>query len=217
MRPSLLWICFKMAKSVWMQRHLSDQYVKAAQQDGYVSRAAYKLLAIQEKDHFIRPGMTVLDLGAAPGGWSQVALALLKDQGQVIALDRLPLKDISGVQFIQGDFTEQSVLDALMETLGGRPVDVIISDMAPNLSGQKQIDQPRAMYLAELVWETVQQTLAPGGSFLIKLFEGEGVPALRLAIKKQFKSVKSRKPEASRASSREFYLLAQGYIGYTGS
>lgn len=199
----------------WLKEHFSDQYVKQAQAKGYVSRAAYKLIALQEKDHIFKPGMTVVDLGAAPGGWSQVARQLVGDRGRVIALDLLPMEPISGVTFIQGDFREQTVLDVLLKTLGDQKADVVISDMAPNLSGQKSIDQPRSMYLVELAWECAQQILRPGGHFLVKIFQGEGVDRFLQDMKLHFETVKSRKPGASRARSREFYLLNKGFLGYT--
>ncbi|MCB1826897.1 MAG: 23S rRNA (uridine(2552)-2'-O)-methyltransferase RlmE [Coxiellaceae bacterium] len=199
----------------WLKEHFSDQFVKQAQASGYLSRAAYKLLAIQEKDQIFKPGMTVVDLGAAPGGWSQVARDLVGDEGHVIALDILPMEPYSGVTFIQGDFREPDVLEQLLEAVGDRPVDVVISDMAPNLSGNKSIDQPRSMYLIELAWDCAQKILQPGGTFLAKVFQGEGVDAYIQDLRSHFKLVKSRKPEASRARSREFYLLSKGFLGYT--
>lgn len=199
----------------WLKEHFDDQYVKRAQAKGYLSRAAYKLLAIQEKDKLITPGMVVVDLGAAPGGWSQVAMELVGDKGKVIALDILPMEPISGVTFIQGDFREQTVLDQLFDAVGDRQVDVVISDMAPNLSGQKSIDQPRSMYLIELAWDCAKQVLRPGGHFLAKVFQGEGVDNFIKDLRLNFDTVKSRKPDASRARSREFYILGKGYLGYT--
>lgn len=199
----------------WLKEHFSDQYVKKAQAKGYVSRAAYKLIAIQDKDNIIKPGMTVVDLGSAPGGWSQVARELVGDKGRVIALDILPMDPVSGVTFIQGDFREQVVLDQLLEAVGDQSVDVVISDMSPNLSGRKGIDQPRSMYLIELAWDCARQILRPGGHFLAKVFQGEGVEALTKDLRSNFKTVKSRKPDASRARSREFYILGKGFLGYT--
>lgn len=204
-----------MSSKRWLKEHFSDQYVKKAQATGYVSRAAFKLQAIQEKDKLITPGMTVVDLGAAPGGWSQVARELVGEKGKVIALDILPMEPISGVTFIQGDFREQSVLDELLQEAGEHGVDVVISDMAPNLSGQKSIDQPRSMYLLELAWDCARQILRPGGHFLAKVFQGEGVDTFIKDIRSNFKTVKSRKPDASRARSREFYILGKGFLGYT--
>ena len=194
----------------WLKEHFSDQYVKKAQAKGYVSRAAYKLLALQEKDCLFKPGMTVVDLGAAPGGWSQVARELVGDKGTVIALDILPMDAVSGVQFIQGDFREKAVLQALLRILGDQKADVIISDMAPNLSGNKSIDQPRSMYLVELAWDCAQQILRPGGHFLTKVFQGAGVDKFIQDLKLGFDVVRSRKPDASRSRSREFYLLCKG-------
>jgi 23S rRNA (uridine2552-2'-O)-methyltransferase len=195
----------------WLQEHFSDHYVKKAQSEGYVSRAAYKLLAIQQKDQLIRPGMTVVDLGAAPGGWSQVASKLVGKKGQVIALDILPMEPVAGVEFIQGDFREQSVLEALLQVIGDRQVDVVISDMAPNLSGNKTIDQPRSMYLVELALECAAKLLKPHGSFLAKVFHGSGSEDYIKTVKQHFSLVKSRKPDASRDRSREFYLLAKDF------
>lgn len=199
----------------WLKEHFSDQYVKKAQATGYISRAAYKLLALEEKDYLFKRGMTVVDLGAAPGGWSQVSRELVGDKGTVIALDILPMDPISGVTFIQGDFREDAVLQQLLDTLGDRKADLVISDMAPNLSGNKSIDQPRSMYLVELAWDCAQQILRPGGTFLTKVFQGEGVDKLIQDLRLQFEVVKSRKPDASQARSREFYLLSKGFLGYT--
>lgn len=204
-----------MSSKRWLDEHFSDQYVKKAQAGGYLSRAAYKLLAIQEKDKLIRPGDTVIDLGAAPGGWSQVARDLVGDRGHVIALDILPMDPVSGVTFIQGDFRETSVLEQLLETMGDRKADVVLSDMAPNLSGNSSIDQPRCMYLIELAWDCAQQVLNNNGHFLTKVFQGEGVDNYVADLKCHFTSVKSRKPDASRARSREYYLLSKGFLGYT--
>lgn len=204
-----------MSSRRWLDEHFRDPYVKSAQQEGYISRAAYKLLAIQEKDKLLKPGMTVVDLGAAPGGWSQVSLSVVGRRGKVIALDRLPMEPISGVTFIQGDFTEQSVLEALFVEIGDQAVDVVISDMAPNLSGQAIIDQPRSMYLVELAYDCARQILKPSGDFLVKLFQGTDVDAFLKTLRQNFRTVKMRKPDASRARSREVYVLARGFIGYT--
>lgn len=200
----------------WIRTHLSDPYVKQSQQDGYLSRAAYKLLALDDKDHLFKQGMTVVDLGAAPGGWSQVASERIGRQGHVIALDCLEMAPLPGVTFIQGDFREQSILDVLQSELNGAPVNVVISDMAPNLSGNKTIDQPRSMYLVELAWDFAQQALAEGGDFVCKMFQGAGVDTFIRDIRPHFKVVKSRKPDASRPRSREFYLSCKGFLGYTG-
>lgn len=197
----------------WMQEHLTDYYVKQAKREGYPSRAAYKLLELQEKDKLIIPGMRIVDLGAAPGGWSLVAMELLAGRGQVIALDRLVMTPPAGVHFIQGDFTETVVLEELMAYLNNQRVDLVLSDMAPNITGQKSVDQPKSMYLAELAADFAQQVLRPGGKFLIKLFQGEGVDAFIAGLRKPFSLVKVRKPKASRSRSPEIYVLAQGFRG----
>jgi 23S rRNA (uridine2552-2'-O)-methyltransferase len=195
----------------WLKEHFTDKYVKLARQKGYRSRAAYKLLAIQEKDKIIKPGMTVVDLGAAPGGWSEAAAKLVGEKGKVIAIDILPMQPIPGVEFIQGDFTDDKVLEAILQHIGKQPVDLVISDMAPNISGMKAIDQPRAMYLVELAWDFAQQVLKPGGAFLVKIFQGPGFETLLKEVKSHFSEVKIRKPEASRARSKEIFLLAKGF------
>lgn len=202
-----------MAKSrrSWIQQHLNDPYVKQAQKDGYRSRASYKLLELQEKDRLIRPGMTVVDLGAAPGGWSQVAAREVGHSGRVFALDILDMDAIAGVEFLRGDFTDEAVYHQLLEMVGEQPVDLVISDMAPNLSGVKAIDQPRAMHLAELALEMVSQVLKPGGDYVSKLFQGEGFDDYIRQVRQQFDRVLTRKPESSRSKSREVYLVAKGY------
>ncbi len=202
----------KKSRSGWMRRHLNDDYVRQSKRDGYRSRAAYKLLEIQRKDGLIRPGMVVVDLGAAPGGWSQIAAELVGNDGRVLALDILPMDPFAGVEFIQGDFHQQEVLDRLLAALDGAPVDVVISDMAPNMTGQRAVDQPRSMYLAELALEFACQVLKPGGDFLTKLFQGEGVDEYRRQVRQAFASLVTRKPAASRAESREIYLLGKGLI-----
>lgn len=197
----------------WLKEHFQDPFVKQAQQEGYRSRAVYKLLAIQEKDKIFKPGMVVVDLGAAPGGWSQLAVKLVGGKGRVIALDILPMADIPGVEFIQGDFREAEVLEKLLLSLKEAPIDWIISDMAPNLSGMGAVDQPRSMYLADLALELVQKTLKPGGGFLIKMFHGSGFDAYLANLRRLFARVAVRKPEASRSRSAEVYLLARDYRG----
>ena len=192
----------------WMHEHLSDEFVKKAQKEGYRSRAVYKLLEIVEKKAIIRNGNKVLDLGAAPGGWSQVAAKLVGSQGKVIASDILPIELIDGVDFLQGDFTEQSVYDDLLVMTDGAKVDVVLSDMAPNMSGQLSIDQPKSMYLAELAIEMAIKTLNPGGSFVVKVFQGDGFDVFVQNAKKAFKKVSVIKPKASRPRSKEVYLLA---------
>ena len=192
----------------WMHEHLSDEFVKKAQKEGYRSRAVYKLLEIVEKKAIIRNGDKVLDLGAAPGGWSQVAAKLVGSQGKVIASDILPIELIDGVDFLQGDFTEQSVYDDLLVMTAGTKVDVVLSDMAPNMSGQLSVDQPKSMYLAELAMEMAIKTLNPGGSFVVKVFQGDGFDVFVQNAKKAFKKVSVIKPKASRPRSKEVYLLA---------
>ena len=201
-----------MAKSnkSWIKRHLSDPYVKRSQVDGYPSRAAYKLSELDDKYKFIKPGMTVVDLGAAPGGWSKVAKERAGEKGRVIAMDRLEMDPSVGVEFLQGDFTEEAVYQQLMAMVDGH-VDLVISDMAPNLSGNKGIDQPRAMYLVELAYDLVQQALKPGGTFLFKIFHGEGLEEFVKALRQQFRVVKWCKPNASRAKSSEIFILATGF------
>ncbi|NYS60397.1 23S rRNA (uridine(2552)-2'-O)-methyltransferase RlmE [Vreelandella salicampi] len=201
------------ASGSWMKEHFDDPYVKQSWQDGYRSRASYKLLALDEKDKLFRSGMTVIDLGAAPGGWSQVAAEKVGSDGVVIASDILEMDALAGVDFIQGDFTEESVLNAILERLNNRPVDLVMSDMAPNMSGMAAIDQPQAMYLVELALELARDTLSPGGRFVAKVFQGEGFDAYLKALRGDFNKVVTRKPEASRARSREVYLLADGFNG----
>ena len=195
-----------MSSKRWLQEHFSDPYVKKAKEAGYVSRAAFKLLELQEKDRLIRHGMTVVDLGAAPGGWSQVLLELVGRNGRIVAVDILEMELISGVEFIQGDFTEQECLDQVLDQLGDK-ADSIVCDMAPNMSGHKSIDQPRSMYLVELAWDFALNVLKPGGSFVAKAFHGEGLEALVKVMRPHFKVVKYRKPSASRPRSPEIYLV----------
>ncbi|WP_108446043.1 23S rRNA (uridine(2552)-2'-O)-methyltransferase RlmE [Halomonas denitrificans] len=197
----------------WMKEHFDDRFVQQSWQDGYRSRASYKLLALDEKDKLLRPGMTVIDLGAAPGGWSQVAAEKIGSNGVVIASDILEMDALADVDFIQGDFTEAHVLEAILETLGDRPVDLVMSDMAPNMSGMAAIDQPQAMYLVELALDLARQTLSPGGTFLAKVFQGEGFDEFLKELRGSFTRVVTRKPEASRPRSREVYLLAEGFRG----
>lgn len=197
--------------NVWMQEHISDYYVKQAKREGYPSRAAYKLLELQEKDRLIAPGMCIVDLGAAPGGWTMVAHELAGDKGEIIALDCLSMTPPTGVHFIQGDFTEDQTLTALMAYLNDRRVDLVLSDMAPNITGQKSVDQPKSMYLAELAGDFAMKTLRPQGKLLLKLFQGTGTDAFIAGLRKRFKQVKVRKPKASRSRSPEIYVLAQGF------
>jgi len=196
----------------WLNEHFDDAYVKKAQQQGYRSRAAYKLLEIQKKkDRFIKSGEIIIDLGAAPGGWSQVAAELAGSAGRVIALDILPIEPIAGVECLQGDFTEQKVFDQLLATLGSDKAGLVLSDMAPNISGIKAVDQPRAIYLAELAMDLAQKVLVNQGDLLIKVFHGEGFDELLRQIRELFTKVIIRKPQASRSRSREVYILAKGY------
>lgn len=191
----------------WMKEHVSDPYVQLAQKDGYRSRAAYKLLEINERDHLLKPGMVVVDLGATPGGWSQVAASKVGVNGKVIALDLLPLPPLARVQFIQGDFREDSVLAQLEQALEGQKIALVISDMAPNISGIDSADQARAIHLAELALEFAVNHLKPGGAFLVKVFQGSGFEAYMKAMRSHFGRVVSRKPKASRDRSSEVYLL----------
>ncbi|XXK60089.1 23S rRNA (uridine(2552)-2'-O)-methyltransferase RlmE [Porticoccaceae bacterium nBUS_09] len=202
-----------MAKSKnrsWIKQHVKDPYVKQSQVDGYRSRASYKLLEIVEKDRLIRSGMTVVDLGSAPGGWSQVASRLVGHTGRVHALDLLPMDSIAGVDFIQGDFTEEDIFDELLKLIENRPVDLVISDMAPNLSGNKAVDQPAVMYLAELAVELAEKVLTINGVFIAKLFQGQGFDPFVLQVRTLFNGVSIIKPDASRSRSREVYLVAKG-------
>lgn len=196
----------------WLKEHFDDAYVKRSQQLGYRSRASFKLLEIDARDHLFKPGMTVVDLGAAPGGWSQVAARRVGPGGRVIASDILPIDPIEGVEFLQGDFTEQVVLDRLREMTGVAGAALVLSDMAPNISGVKAIDQPRVMYLAELALEMAHSVLAADGSMLVKVFQGEGLDQYQAALRSSFRTVKVRKPDASRARSSEVYLLAGGFL-----
>lgn len=197
----------------WLREHFTDEYVRRAQAEGYRSRAVYKLLEIQEKDRLLRPGAIVVDLGAAPGGWSQLAARLVGPRGAVIALDVLPVEPLVGVEFIQGDFRETAVLEGLLNVLNGRPVDLVISDMAPNITGIKAVDQPRGMCLAELALDFARQCLRPGGDFLVKAFQGEGIDPFLGELRAAFAAVLPRKPKASRARSAERYWLARNYRG----
>ncbi|MFL2872769.1 MAG: 23S rRNA (uridine(2552)-2'-O)-methyltransferase RlmE [Pseudohongiellaceae bacterium] len=195
----------------WLDEHFKDKYVKDISDSGYRSRASYKLLEMQKKDSFMRPGMTIVDLGAAPGGWSQIALSAVGAKGKILATDILPMEPITGVDFIQGDFSNEEVFDDLVLRIGDSPVDLVISDMAPNISGISAIDQPRCIYLAELALEFARSILKPEAYFLVKVFQGEGTDAYRAHILRYFEKVKIRKPNASRARSKEFYFLAEGF------
>lgn len=195
----------------WLKEHFTDPYVKLAQAKGYRARSAFKLLEIQKKDHLIKPGMNVVDLGAAPGGWCQIAVECLKKKGLIFALDILPMDPIDGVDFIQGDFREDAVLNQLLEKVGGHAIDLVLSDMAPNTSGVKAVDIPRALYLAEIALDFAKQVLKPNGSFLVKVFQGEGFDDYLKTLRTTFKTIKIRKPQSSRDRSREVYLLGIGF------
>ncbi len=195
--------------NAWLQEHVNDHYVHMAQKDGYRARAAYKLLEINEKDHLLKKGMYVADLGAAPGSWSQVARNLVGDSGRVFALDILDMPAIAGVEFLQGDFREEEVLNHFTEMLDGRQLDLVICDMAPNISGNAVTDQAKSMYLCELALDFSRHYLKPGGCFLVKVFQGYGFNEFMMAMREQFASVASRKPKASRDRSSEIYLLGK--------
>jgi 23S rRNA (uridine2552-2'-O)-methyltransferase len=195
----------------WLDRHVNDAWVHRAQAEGWRSRAAFKLLELDDRDRFLRPGSRVVDLGAAPGGWSQVAAARVGAKGRVIALDVLPMEPVPGVTFLQGDFGTDAVLEALRAEVGARAIDVVISDLAPNVSGVAVVDQPRAMHLAELALDFAGECLVEGGTLVTKLFQGIGFDELVAAVRRRFKRVAVRKPKASRPESREVYLVAQGF------
>ena len=197
----------------WLSDHENDEYVLRARREGYRSRASYKLLEIDEKFGLLRPGAVVVDLGAAPGGWTQIAVNNCGPKGFVVGLDLLDIESLEGAVFIKGDFTEDRALAALMRVLQDRPVDLVISDMAPNLSGMKEIDQPLAIYLTDLALEFACTNLRQGGSLLMKCFEGSGVDELRAVIRNNFKQLNNFKPKASRGKSRETYLLGRKFKG----
>ena len=195
----------------WMQEHFQDEYVQQAKAKGYRSRAVFKLIEIQEKDRLIKPGMNIIDLGAAPGGWSSYVRTLIAQRDKIIALDILPIEPLPGVEFIQGDFRETEVLDKLYHVLDGAPVNVVLSDMAPNISGNKGVDQPRSLYLSELALATARSGMVKGGHFLVKVFQGDGSEEFLGEVRKSFSSVSIRKPKASRPRSSEVYILAKGF------
>lgn len=196
----------------WMREHVNDPYVLRAKREGYRSRAAYKLMELDERDHLLKPGMTVVDLGATPGGWSQVASKKVGAAGRLIALDVLEMQPLHNVTFILGDFREEAVLGELVKTLAGRPVDLVISDMAPNISGIDLSDQARAMHLAELALEFAVEHLKPSGNFLVKVFQGEGFEDFVIQMRSHFQQVLTRKPPASRGRSSEIYLLGRNFL-----
>jgi 23S rRNA (uridine2552-2'-O)-methyltransferase len=207
----------KSSKS-WLKEHFDDEYVRRSQQEGYRSRAIYKLIEIDKKDRLVKPGMTIIDLGAAPGGWSEYCVKKLGKNGTMVALDILPMEPIDGVTIIEGDFREDAVFDELMSVMNDagkdqQKADLVISDMAPNISGMGSVDMPRAYYLCDLALDLARQVLKPGGGMLVKLFQGEGFEAYNKELKSSFSKVIMRKPKASRARSREMYALATGFQG----
>ena len=201
------------SSKAWMKEHRDDLYVQRAQREGYRSRACYKLLELQDRDKLIRPGMTVLDLGSAPGGWSQVAVEQVGHHGRVIASDILPMDSLAGVEFIGGDFTEDEVFERILAAIDGVSVNLVISDMAPNMSGVNAVDQPQSIYLVELALDMARRVLAPGGTFVAKVFQGEGFEQVVRETKEAFEKVLTRKPRASRPRSREVYLVAREFRG----
>ena len=194
----------------WLRDHEDDAYVIRARKEGYRSRAVYKLIEIQQKDRILKPGQFVLDLGSAPGGWSEYVSQFEHEQGRLIAVDLLPMEPIAGVEFIQGDFTEQGTFKQILALIEHKPLDLVLSDMAPNLSGMESVDQPKSVYLAELAFDLARDNLGKNGYFVVKLFQGDGFEALISAFRFTFKSVKFRKPRASRPKSREIYAVCSG-------
>src|SRR5678816_625489 len=201
------------SSSTWLQRHVSDPFVKKAQLEGYRSRSAYKLVELNEKDRLIRPAMRIMDLGSAPGGWSQVAGKLVGAKGRVLATDILPMEPIKNVDFIQGDFNDETIVARLLEWLGGGKFDLIISDIAPNITGIDSADQASSMYFLELALDTVRKTLKPSATFVAKMFQGSGSDQYVKDLRTSFDKVLIRKPAASRAESREVYIVAKGFKG----
>jgi 23S rRNA (uridine2552-2'-O)-methyltransferase len=195
----------------WLARHLRDPFVKQAQKDGYRSRSAYKLIELNDKDRLMRPGMRIMDLGAAPGGWSQVASRIVGQKGRVLATDILPMDSLRNVDFIQGDFTDEAIVQQLLEWLSGGKFDLIISDIAPNLTGIDSADQASSIYFLELALDTVRKTLKPGANFVAKMFQGSGSDQYLKELRAHFEKVLIRKPAASRKESREVYLVAKGF------
>lgn len=197
------------SNKAWLHEHVTDPFVQRAKAEGWRSRAAFKLMEIDEKDHLLKPGMTVVDLGAAPGSWSQYAIRRIQPQGRLFALDLLPIEPLDGVNFLQGDFREDDVLHQLEAGLEGREVDLVLSDMAPNMSGVQLVDQSRVMHLAELTLDFAREHLKPGGDLLVKVFQGSGYMELREAMREVFEVIHVRKPDASRDRSAENFLLAR--------
>jgi 23S rRNA (uridine2552-2'-O)-methyltransferase len=196
----------------WLRRHLTDPYVKEAQKRGYRSRAAFKLLELDARDKLLRPGIAAVDLGAAPGSWSQVLRERLGPQGRIVAIDLLPMDPLAGVTFVQADFATDEGLDAVEAALGGRPVDLVVSDLAPNLSGIDAADQARSVGLAEMALAFAEEHLQPGGDFAVKVFQGSGLAPLEKAVRQRFAKSYVRKPKASRDRSREVFLVAKGRL-----
>ncbi len=199
------------SSSRWLQKHFDDHYVKAAREKGYRSRSAFKLLEIQRKDHILKPSQVIIELGSAPGGWTQVISGIVGEKGKIVAVDLLPMESIANINVIQGDFTEPKVLESLIQTLDNHDVDVVLSDMAPNMSGNRSIDQPRAMHLVELVVDFTETILRKNGTMLVKVFQGEGYDQILQYVRTRFDKVVIRKPGASKSSSREMYLLAKSF------
>lgn len=197
----------------WLKEHFDDPYVKRSQEEGVRSRAVYKLEELDQKDKLLKPGVTLVDLGAAPGGWSEYAAKKVGEKGKIIATDILPMDYLHGVDFIQGDFREDAVLEAILKAMKNQRADLVISDMAPNISGVDAIDQPASMYLVDLALDFARQILKPGGNFVAKVFQGEGFEQYKKEVGHSFKVVKVRKPKASRPRSREVYILGLGYKG----
>lgn len=201
----------KSSSSRWKQRQSRDPFVRQARSEGWRSRAAFKLIELDERDRLLRRGALVVDLGAAPGGWCQVVAGKVGETGRVIAVDLLEMEPMAGVDYIRGDFTDESIMSRIEVALGGKRADLVLSDMAPNMSGNWSVDQPRSMHLAELVLEAAGRILRPGGTVVVKLFQGEGFDELMRAAKARFGTVRIRKPTASRSESREIYLVAGNY------
>ena len=199
--------------SRWLQEHVNDPYVKQAQKEGYRSRSAYKLIQLNERDRLLRPGMLVVDLGAAPGGWSQVAGRIVGAKGRVVASDILPMDGLNQVDFVQGDFTDQGVFDEILALLGGRKADIVICDISPNISGVDSADQAASIYLVELALDMACKVLKANGDFVAKVFQGEGSDQYLKDVRQHFTKLSVRKPDASRSRSREVYLVAKGFKG----
>lgn len=201
----------KSSSARWKARQAKDPFVKRAHAEGWRSRAVFKLSELQGKERLIKPGAVVVDLGAAPGAWSQFAAGVVGSGGRVLAVDLLPMAPVAGVEIFQGDFREECVMNTVLASLAGTPVDLVMSDMAPNMSGTRVVDQPRAMYLAELAADFASQVLRPGGNLVVKLFQGEGFQEFVEAMRARFASVRMRKPSASRSGNRETYLVARNF------